>query len=100
MAENNRNTNLTIGAATTKVSEAVFPPATRKAICLVNTSTAGQIITLAFGGEAVAGQGIILYPVGSWSETIDSAYVPSQHEINAISSAAGGTLAVQERIVS
>jgi hypothetical protein len=100
MIERNRNATVTVGVTSTKLSEAVYNPALRKVLVIVNTSTGGQNITVAFGTEAVAGQGIFLYPAGSWSETLDNAYIPTQSEINAISSAVGGTVAIQERIVS
>jgi len=72
----------------------------RKSLVITNTSTSGQIITIATGEQAVTSlAGIVLYPGGSWSESLDSAYVPSNLEYWAISSAASGTIAIQERII-
>jgi len=98
MAENIRNETLTIGASDTEVSKDIFPPAMRKTLVLTNTSTAAQVITISFGDQAAAGAGIVLYPGGSWTETLDNRFIPSQARIRAIASAAGGALAVHERI--
>lgn len=46
---------------------------------------------------AVAGQGVFLYPTGSWSESVDSAFIPSSKPIWAVASAAGATLSIHER---
>ena len=71
----------------------------RDVLVITNTSTGGQVITIQTGDTAnVVGAGIILYPAGSWSESTDSAFRPSNLEYWAISSGAGGTLAIQERI--
>lgn len=70
----------------------------RTSLAITNTSTAGQIITLAWGHPAVAGVGIVLPPYGAWSESVDSAFIPSNKDIWAISSAASGSIAIQERI--
>jgi hypothetical protein len=99
MGENVRNYSIAVTTSNIKVSEAQYPPTVRKLITLTNTSTAGQVITIAFGKEAVAGEGIILYPTGMWNESLDSAFMPSQEEINAISSAIAGSLAIHERLV-
>jgi hypothetical protein len=72
----------------------------RTSLAITNTSTAGQIITLGWGHVPTAGAGIVLSPYGSWSESVDSAFIPSNLEIWAISSAASGTIGIQERIRS
>ena len=99
MGEYARSTSFTIGATSTVLSEPMYHPSVRKALVIVNTSTGGQIISIAFGGEAVAGSGIVLAPYGEWSETLDSRFTPSQDMISAISSAAGGTIGFHERIM-
>jgi hypothetical protein len=91
----NRNKSQTIGAANAMVSDDMYG-ATRKMITIVNTSAAAQTISIAIGEEAVAGSGIVLYPTGSWSE--GTIFAATQKIINVISSAAGGTIAVYERI--
>jgi len=98
--EDVRNASVSVGTSPVTVSEEVQKPAVRKAIVLVNTSTGGQILTIAFGGEAVAGSGIVLAGYGEWSETLDARFTPSQKIIRAVSSAAGGTLGVHERIIN
>lgn len=95
-----RQTSVSVGASAT---DACNEPGTSTRIMysLVNTSTGGQIISIAFGQDAVAGQGIVLSPgdaiIDSYSPG-DPPYLPFQTRISAIASAAGGTLAVTERV--
>lgn len=67
---------------------------------LINTSTGGQTISIAFGSEAVANQGIVLSPGGFYSESKDLNFDPTNEQITAISSGAGATLAVMERVTT
>ena len=98
MREVTRNTNIAVGTDSVTLSEAVSPNAVRTAIVITNTSTAGQYLTVNFGdGDAVATYGIVLAPYGSWAETEDARFTPSQARISIISSAALGTVAVHER---
>lgn len=65
----------------------------RKGMIITNTSTGGQVVYLGLGFPAVASAGVVLYPQGIWwmdSKTFTAG------QINAIASAASGTLAVQE----
>lgn len=71
----------------------------RSAIIITNTSPAGQVINISIGEEAVIGEGIQLAVGGVYQDTRDGQYLPSNKQINAISSAAGGTVAIQERIL-
>ena len=70
----------------------------RNVIVITNTSTGGQLITLAFAKEAVSGKGIVLFPTGAWAESIDSAFRPSNARITAIASGAGGQITIHERV--
>jgi hypothetical protein len=71
----------------------------RVAWSIKNTSTAGQIISLARGMQAaVSGSGQVLAPNDTISEADDTAYKAWRAEISAISSAAGGTIAIFERV--
>jgi len=72
---------------------------TRTFISFINTSTGGQVITIAVGEEAKAGEGIVLSPGGYYYEDTDSIVYPTQTQITAISDVAGGTLAIQERTI-
>lgn len=101
MEELIRNETLTIqNTAVSVVAEQVLSPLVRRAIVFTNTSTLGQIITIAWGkSDVAAGEGVVLFPAGSWSETLDARFTPSQAKIYAISSAANGTLAIHERLV-
>lgn len=98
--EINRNYSLTVGTTVTVVSEQTnYPTNERKVISLINTSTGGQNITIAFSDQAIAGSGVFLAPGGYYQESHDAGFTPSQAQITAVSSGAGGTLAIQERIL-
>lgn len=97
--ERNSNTAVTVGTSPTVVSvEKGNQNGQRVGIILSNNSTGGQVISVAIGSEAVAGQGIVLSPGGVWSDTMDGFYRPTQQQITAVADGAGGSLAVQERI--
>lgn len=91
------NKSETITTTASKISETCFQQ--RTFISIINTSTGGQTINVAIGEEAVAGSGIQLYPGGYYTESIEAGFKPTNKLITAISSAAGGTLAIQERIL-
>jgi len=93
------NTSQTIGTSPAVVSiEKDNANGKRHSIIIINTSTLAQVITLAIDAEAQALAGIVLYPGGSWQDSRDSGYYPTQKQITAVSSAAGGTIAIQERV--
>jgi len=98
MAENIRDEVISVGTTVVKVSEDMYN-SERNVIILTNTSTGGQIISLAWGKEAVAGSGIVLSPGGFHQESKDAGFKPSNKNITAISSGASGTLAVHERML-
>jgi hypothetical protein len=100
MEERIRNSSVVIGTTSTLIREALYGKVKSKALTVVNTSTAGQIITISVADEAVAGIGIVLYPTGAWSETLDPAFSPTNERIYAVSSAALGNISVHERILS
>lgn len=98
MADRIRNASIAVGTTPVRVSPELLQ-GQRSVIVLTNTSTAGQVITIQTGEQAqTAGAGIILYAGGSWSESVDSAFQPSNLEYWAVASAAAGSLAIQERI--
>lgn len=90
------NYSKTIGTTSALVSEECFQQ--RTAIIITNTSPAGQVINIAIGEEAKAGIGVQLSVGGTYQDARDGQYMPSNKQIQAISSAAGGTIAVHERI--
>lgn len=101
MVENLRNDSVTVGTSAVTVSlEQNNPNAQRSMIVLTNISTGGQTIYLAFGAEAKASQGIALAVGGYHAEALDAGFKPTNQQITAIASAAGGTLAVHERIIN
>ena len=92
------NYTVAVGTTSTKVTDECFQQ--RVSLTITNTSTGGQNISIGDGEEAVVGSGIVLSPGGVYNDSMDGAYKPSNSQINAISSAAGGTIAVKERITT
>jgi len=88
---------VTVDGTSQQISAAITS-ARRTWITLQNVSTGGQIISLAFGIPAISGAGEVLGVGAAHQEVIDPAFTPTNLDINAISSAAGGLLAVQIRI--
>ena len=92
-----RNASVSVGASSVLVSPTLNENE-RVVLVITNTSTGGQNISVCWGETAVAGRGIFLTPNSTWSESVDSGFIPIHTSVEAISSAAGGTLAVHERI--
>ncbi len=98
--EINRNESLTVGTTPIIASIEKFNAnITRKSIIIINTSTDSQKITISIDKPAVSGQGIVLYAGGSWQDSAEDKYLPTQLLITAVSDAVGGTIAIQERCV-
>lgn len=101
MPEYNLNDQLTIGTDASVVSvEKGNANIRRSSILLINTSSGGQVITIAVDTEAQANKGVVLNPGGTWSDARDGGYWPTQKQITAVSSAAGGLLSIRERGIS
>ncbi len=98
MVENIRDTVETIGTSASVICLEQHN-AQRSVLILTNTSPAAQIINLSFGGEAQVGKGVQLSVGGYYTEAIDAGFKPTNKQITAISSAAGGTLTIHERIL-
>lgn len=98
--ESYNSAEVTIGATSSLISEEKTPPTRRNVITLTNTdrNATGGVIYIGFDKEAVVGEGIPLYPTGTWSETIDNRYNPTLKRIFAIASIANTTLAIHERV--
>ena len=96
MLINARNASLTVGASAVQALPLTTPARTRFA--LKNVSTAAQVITISFGqGKTpVAGEGIVLNVGEMVADSDNIGYECFKGEINAIASAAGGTLAIFE----
>jgi len=97
LGESVRNGVATVGTSVVQVSPQVQTGQVTARV-FTNVSTGGQAISLSWGGDAVAGSGVVLYPAGSWSESLDSVFIPSNLSVSAIASAANGSLAIHERI--
>lgn len=99
MVERNRNTAKTIGGTNVQISEFVDASHKRILITITNVSTSGQVINLAIGAEAKVGQGLNLAVGGYYQEVQSENFNVTQDFLSAISSAAGGIIAIQERLV-
>jgi len=100
MADPRSNSSVaTIGTTMIMVSEEKKASARRIVFTLQNVSTGGQVISVAFGQNPIAGQGIVLNPGGFYGEVQDAAFATTQERIMAISTLAGGLLAVTERVM-
>ena len=96
--DNIRNASATIGTTPVIVAN-LLQSGQRTALTFINTSTGGQTITLQWGTQGTStAAGIVLYPAGSWSESYDGFFIPSNLDVWGVASAAGGTLAIQERV--
>jgi len=98
MAENMRNASVSVGTSSVIVAPEVNA-GQRRVLVLTNTSTGGQNISVSWGETAVSGRGIYLTPNSTWSESVDSGFIPSWKDVQAIANIAGGTLAVHERVI-
>lgn len=98
--ERNINDQVTVGTDAVVVSlEKSNMNGKRISLVFTNTSAGGQVITIAIDKEAVANQGIVLNPGGSWSTSASEGYLPTQSHITAVSDLAGGLLSIQERVI-
>ena len=91
------NKTVSIGVTAVVVSNQLLPKQ-RKEIILTNTSTGTEVISLAFGQDAVNGEGIVLYPGGSYASSKDGDFYPSELHVSAVSDTASSSLAISERI--
>lgn len=93
-----RNTNASVSTSPVVLAEEQY--GTQRSVLLItNTSTGGQNITISPGDEAVAGKGIVISPGGYYLDSLDQGYRPTNARITAISSAAGGTVSIHERVI-
>ena len=94
-----RNANKTIALTNTEISQSLLGrPETRVALVLKNTSTAGEVISLAIGQQAENGKGVVLNQGDAFPLSQDGAYLPPQHDINAIATVATATLSIYEEL--
>lgn len=95
--QRNRQVAVTVGTTNTVIATECYQE--RTFISITNTSTGGQNISIGIGQEAIAGSGLFLAPGGTYTESKDSLLPIAQDQFNAISSGAGGTVAVTERVL-
>lgn len=93
MLENIRNQQLAVGATSVLLSTA----RNRSELIITNSSTGGEIITIALGNEATANAGIVLTPYSVYYASASQGFNVWNGEIYAICSGAGGLVSVFER---
>lgn len=100
MQELNRNVSVAVGTDNVELSGEKNTLVTyRKFISIVNTSTAGQIISISVADEGANSAGIPLSVGGLYLESEDAGFKPTNRRICAVSSAAAGSVAISERII-
>lgn len=100
MAINSRNVSATIGTDPVVVSEAkISGNSERVRLILTNTSTGAQSISLATDADATIGYGLVLSPGGSMAWEKQAGIPIIQSRVSAVSSVAGGTLAIYEEVL-
>lgn len=99
MQENIRNTQIDVGTSPVVISEEQDGTTSeRSVIVITNISTSTQVITISPADEAQATKGIPLNVGGWYCDSAEGGYKPTQRRITAISSAAGGSVSVHERV--
>lgn len=91
------DTSNTITNTSMVISQAVYG-STRLALSLQNISTDGSIISIAFGKDATANQGIVLKEGQSYIFSADAGYTPPDAQITAISDTGTGVLSIHEEL--
>jgi len=99
--EPTRNESVAVGTTAITVSDSrVGQPNTRRVLAVRNISpNAADIISvfLSSSGIATTNKGIVLQQYESFTDSMDSGYVPFQDKITAICATANGVLSVFER---
>jgi len=97
--EINRNVSIDVGTDNTVLCDTRNTLVNRRIFfSIINISTAGQEISISVSDEAGANKGIVLDVGGSYVESRDSNFEPTNNRICAVSSAASGKVAVCERL--
>lgn len=100
MGINSSNKSVSVGTSLVTLSEQKsLLQSQRVRLIITNTSTAGQIISIAADGEAVAGSGLVLYPGGSQSWEVQANLQITQSRITAIADAVSGSVSVYEEVL-
>lgn len=100
MQVNVANSTATVGTSPVVLSEGkISGVSERIRLIISNVSGAAQIIYLAVDGEPAANTGLVLNPGGSMAWEKQAGIPIQQKRVNAVSSAAGGTVAVYEEVM-
>jgi hypothetical protein len=100
LAEQISSTNaLGVSATSITIAQERTGAAERQQFIITNTSAA-QVVTIVKGSAAaIAGQGIILQPNGSYGESTDGGFVCWQGEMQAVATGAGTVSIVETFII-
>lgn len=96
--EYNRNEVMEVSdtEATIISSEKANSNVKRQSIIVINS---GEVaVTISIDKEAAEFEGIYLSPGGSWQDSRDGGYYPTQKLITAIASDVGAYISIQERV--
>jgi len=87
--------------ASTLLLNDIPPGGFRKRVSIQNISTGGEYVYISQSptGPAVAGKGIVLYPGGTWAQSVDSGDTPWQGRLYYICSAATAAIAYSQTIL-
>jgi hypothetical protein len=100
MMELLRNESITITDTAMVISEEKDGNTGRRVdLLILNTSPAGQVISLAVDSAAENLHGIVLNVGGFYEFTVNGNTMPTQKSVTAISSVASGTIALFERVI-
>jgi hypothetical protein len=93
------NASKTIATTNTIVSPATYGSGYKRiALVLKNTSSAGEVISISLGEQAVSGRGIVLNQGDTYATSKDGGYIPPQSAVNALATAATATLSIYEEV--
>jgi len=90
-----RNDNIPVALTVTTISE---PNPSRKMIYLKNTSVAGEIITICYGDNPVANEGVQLVQGATVIEVDSDNFDCWRGKITCLATVATATLAIMERM--
>lgn len=92
------DTQATVGTSPVQILPAQAPDKQLIELTITNISTGGQIVSMQTGSPGASGDGVVMYPTGSSSESLDARYTPSNDARFLIADNAGATVAIHARV--
>jgi len=97
MQQSARNTSITVNDSSVNLCTSMVASTTKRVQVIIINTSSSQLITIAKqDNAAVLNEGIRLQPNGVYAEATDGGYTCWQGAIQAIGSAAGGSVSVVE----